>query len=68
MFDQQVAPPRPVAQQERNFFSGLGIDLAALGGRLGPLSSRAGMFERADCLDVMNSLKHLVPKFQQRRS
>ena len=45
MLDQEVAPPRPVAEQKRDLFSGLGIDLAALGGRLGPLAAFAGMFE-----------------------
>ena len=53
MLDQQIAPPRPVTQQERNLFGGLGIDLASLGGRFGPLSSLAGMFERADLLHIM---------------
>jgi hypothetical protein len=30
MFDQQVAPARPVRQQRANFFESLCIDLAAL--------------------------------------
>src|ERR1700682_6420238 len=54
IFDQQVAPPRPVAQQKRNLFSRLWIDLAALGGRFGPLSAFAQMFERADFLHVLD--------------
>ena len=53
MLDQEIAPPRPVAEQKRNLFSGLGIDLAALGGRFGPLASLAGVFERADLLHIM---------------
>ena len=53
MLDQQVAPARPVAEQKRNLFSGLRIDLTSLRGRFGPLASLAGMFERADFLDVM---------------
>ena len=53
MLDQQVAPPRPVAEQKRDLFSGQGIDLAALGRRFGALAALARMFERADCLDVM---------------
>jgi len=53
MLDQKVTPPRPVAEQNSNLFSGLWIDLASLGGRFGPLASRAGMFERADLLHIM---------------
>ena len=53
MLDQEVTPPRPVAEQKSNLFSGLRIDLAALGGRFGPFSSLARMFERADFLRVM---------------
>jgi hypothetical protein len=53
VLDQKVAPPWPVAEQKSNLFSGLGIDLASLGGRFGPLSSLAGMFERADLLHIM---------------
>jgi hypothetical protein len=53
VLDQKVAPPCSVAEQKSNLFSGLGIDLATLGGRFGPLSSLAGMFERADLLHIM---------------
>jgi hypothetical protein len=53
VLDQKVAPPRPVAEQKRNLLSGLRVDLAALGGRFGPLSPLAGMFERADLLHIM---------------
>ena len=53
MLDQQIAPPRPVAKQKRNLFSGLRIDLAALGGRFGALAPLARMLERANLLHVM---------------
>ena len=55
VLDQEIAPPRPVAEQKLDLMGGRGVDLAALGGRLGPLPSRAGMFERADLLHVMDS-------------
>ena len=54
MLDQEIAPPRPVAEQKLDLVRGGRIDLAALGGRLGPLPSRARMFERADLLHVMD--------------
>ncbi len=54
MLDQQIAPPRPVAEQELDLVRGGRIDLAALGGRFGPLASLAGMLERADLLHVMD--------------
>jgi hypothetical protein len=53
MLDQQVAPPWPVAEQKLDLVRRGGIDLASLGSRLGPLASRAGMFERADLLHIM---------------
>ncbi len=53
MLDQEIAPPRPVAEQELDLVRRGRIDLASLGGRLGPLASLAGMFERADLLHVM---------------
>jgi hypothetical protein len=53
VLDQKVAPPRSVAEQKRNLFSGLRVDLTALGGRFGSFSSLARMFERADFLRVM---------------
>ena len=60
MLDQQIAPPRPVAEQQLDLMGGGGVDLAALGGRLGALPSLARMFERADLLHVMDSLERLV--------
>src|SRR3978361_2302863 len=53
MLDQQIAPPRPVAEQKGDLFGGLGIDLTPLGSRFGAPSSLAGMFERADLLRIM---------------
>jgi hypothetical protein len=53
MLDQEVAPPWPVTQQKRDLFRGLGIDLAALGGRLGPPPSLSRMFEGANLLHIM---------------
>ena len=53
MLDQQVAPPRPVAQQKRNLFSSLRVDLAALRRRFGAPPPLARMLERADLLHVM---------------
>ena len=55
VLDQEIAPPRPVAEQKLDLVGGGGVDLAALRGRLGPLPSRARMFERADRLHVMDS-------------
>jgi hypothetical protein len=53
MLDQEVAPTRPVAQQNGDLLRGLRIDLAALGGRFGAPSSLSGMFERADLTHIM---------------
>jgi hypothetical protein len=53
IFDQEIAPPRPVAEQQFDFMRGHRIDLAPLGGRFGPPASLARMFERADLLHVM---------------
>jgi hypothetical protein len=53
VLDQEIAAPRPVAEQEFNLVRGRWIDLAALGRRFGPLASLARMFERADLLHVM---------------
>jgi len=53
MLDQEVAPPRPVTEQKRDLFGGLGIDLPSLGGRFGAPPPLAGMFERADLMHFM---------------
>ena len=53
MFDQEIAPPRPVAEQELNFVRGRRIDLAALGRGLGALPARSRMLECADGLNVV---------------
>jgi hypothetical protein len=53
MLDEEVALPRPVAEQKFNLVRGGRIDLASLGGRLRPLASLAGMLERANLLRVM---------------
>ena len=53
MLDQEIAAPRPVAEQKLDLVGGGGVDLTALGGRLGPLPSRAGMIERANLLHVV---------------
>ena len=50
-----LAAPRPIAKQQLDLMGRGGIDLTALRGRLGPLPARARMFERADCLYVMDS-------------
>ena len=55
VLDQEIAAPRPVAEQKLDLVGGGRVDLAALRGRLGPLPSRARMFERADRLYVMDS-------------
>ena len=39
MLDQEIAPPRPVAEQQLDLVRGGRIDLAALGRGLGPLAS-----------------------------
>ena len=54
MLDQEIAPPRPVAEQKLDLVRRRRVDLAALGRRLGPLASLARMLERADLLHVMN--------------
>ena len=54
MLDQEIAPPRPLAEQEFDLVGGGGVDLPALRRRLGPLASRARMFELSDLLHVMD--------------
>ena len=53
MLDQEIAPPRPVAEQQLDLMRGGRIDLAALRRRLGPLPSLARVLERADLVHVM---------------
>ena len=55
VLDQEIAPPRPIAEQKLDLVGGGRVDLTALRRRLGPLPARAGMLERADCLYVMDS-------------
>jgi hypothetical protein len=45
MLDQQIAPPRPVAEQEFDLMRGGGIDLAAFWGCLRALSPGSRVFE-----------------------
>ena len=52
MLDQEVAPTRPVAEQQFDLLCGSGVDLAALGSCLRPLPSLARMFERANVVHV----------------
>jgi hypothetical protein len=54
VLDQEITPSRPIAEQKLDLVGGGGVNLAALRGRLGPLPSRARMFERADLLHVMD--------------
>jgi len=53
VLDQQIAPPRPVAEQQFDLLRGGRIDLASFRSRFGAFSSLAGMFERADLLHIM---------------
>ena len=64
MLDQEIAAPRPVAEQKLDLVRGRRIDLTALGRRLGPLAPLAGMLERANLLHVMNS-SNIVPSFSR---
>ena len=50
MFDQEIAPARPVAEQQLDLVGGGRIDLASLRRGLGPPPALAGMLERADFL------------------
>jgi hypothetical protein len=66
MLDQQIAAARAIAKQELNFMRSRRIDLTAFRRRLGPLPSRAGMFEGAYFLRVMDHRKRLVPALMLR--
>ncbi len=61
ILDQEIAPARPVAEQQLDLVRGGRIDLPPLRRRLGPLAPLARMFERADLLHIMNSSKRLIP-------
>src|ERR1700744_6527945 len=61
MLDQEIAPARAVAEQQLDLMHSGRIDLAAFGGRFGPLSSRPGMFEGADLLCIMNHRNVSLP-------
>ena len=54
IFDQQIALPRPVAEQALNLVRRSRIDLAAFWRRLGALAALAGMFELTDLVDVVS--------------
>jgi len=54
MFDQEIALPRALPQQQLNLMRRGRVDLAALRRRLGPLAPRAGVLEGANFLRVMN--------------
>jgi hypothetical protein len=53
MFDQKIASPRPVAEQQFDLMRGGRIDLAALRRRLGSPAPLAGMLECANLMHVM---------------
>ena len=53
MLDQEIAPPRQVAEQKLDLMRGRRVDLAALRRRFGPLPSRAGVLELANFLYVV---------------
>ncbi|MGY4368121.1 hypothetical protein ACVW1A_004186 [Bradyrhizobium sp. LB1.3] len=53
IFDQQVAPPRLVAEQLLDLMGRGGIDLPSLGRGFSALPSLAGMFELANLVNVV---------------
>ncbi len=55
VLDQEIAPPRPIAEQQLDFVGGGGVNLAALRRRLGPFPARAGVLERADGFYIVGS-------------
>ena len=55
VFDQKVSLARPRAQQKLDLMRSGRIDLTALGGRFGPLSSLAGVLKGANFVDVLGS-------------
>ena len=54
MLDQQIAAPRPVAEQQLDLMRRRRVDLAALRGRFRPFPPRAGVLELADFLYVVD--------------
>ena len=62
VLDQEIAPPRPVAEQHLDFMGGLRIDLAPLRGRLGPPASLARMLEGTD-LVARHTHRNINPVF-----
>ncbi len=60
MFDQEIAAPRPVAEQKLDFVRGGRLDLTPLRRRAGPLASLARMLERANLLNIMSHWKNLA--------
>src|SRR5215211_1774324 len=54
MLDQEIAAPRPVAEQQLDLVRGGRIDLAAFWRRLGPPPAFAGVIERANFLHIMD--------------
>jgi hypothetical protein len=69
VFDQEVAPPWPVAEKKLDLVRGGRIDLATLGRRLGTPAALAGMFEGADLLHVMRRVvthRALIPSGSSR--
>src|SRR6185312_11818542 len=53
VLDQEVATPRPVAEQCGNLLASLRIDLAPLGSRLGSPAPLTRMLERTNLLHIM---------------
>src|SRR5689334_18275732 len=53
MFDEKIAPPRPVSEQNFDFMRSSRVDLASLGRGFGALAAAAGMLERANLVHVM---------------
>jgi hypothetical protein len=54
VLDQQIAPPRKVAEQKLDFLRCGRIDLTSLGGGFGTLAPGPRVFERANLMHIMN--------------
>src|SRR5690348_4141311 len=59
MFDEKIAPPRPIPEQNFDFMRSSRVDLASLGRGFGTLAAAAGMLERANLVHVMT---HRTPR------